>query len=663
MFSAEHASKLFVEGSLMRKVEKISCINNAWFVMNFSVQWLTADGKWQTSEWNSGNYPKGQTRTSPSLTSLGVPADAILVSPYVQAVAGLSHRPSEGVRAGDNGQAAAYEVTGTTLIFTVEMKTVPYLSAPTWQNWSKNLEHSPGATPYCFTPHNLAELTSAVAKVVDSGSQPATLRVSGQRHSQPPLVIGDNRGSAPPPRSTAYLVDMSCYADLGPEGDQTMVLDLTDPANPKVTVNPGVREDDLDAFLTRHNLMLKTVTAGGFFSLGGMTAVDVHGATVNEKIFAETVSAFTIMGADGSVSMINAKTPAWKAADGTSWSPLQFARVSLGGLGIVTSVTIEVLPRPFATTLAASKETFTLSDESAFVAKYKTLVKHTRIESFLNPYNNNFLTLCWDEVDPSTKTPNSAPPVETACSLAALSDEFGAPYEGAIVEPIAEAVAQAAQVANSSEGVLPPGANQVITLAFGEIEKMYEAAKGINSDLWLTQAARVIFMSYFIELPDLDNGLAIAWKGLNAVSTRVRPDGAFHIAGPLEFRFVKGGTAAMSGTYTENPDSSWFVNLDLIAFVEAKPASEYPVKLLQFFADIERDWVAMGGFPHNGKMYGFYDPTAAAGTHSVAPFNAHYLADLRTRRGNRLTAFKQFRQQCDPQGLFYNQFLRELLED
>jgi len=131
------------------------------------------------------------------------------------------------------------------------------------------------------------------------------LRVSGQRHSQPPLVIEDNR-SDPPRTARTWLIDLSCYADLGPEGDQQIELDVE---NKTVTVNAGVREDYLDAFLTANDLMLPTVTAGGFFSLGGMTAVDVHGATLDAPIFAETVSAFTLMGADGKMTTIGRDDP------------------------------------------------------------------------------------------------------------------------------------------------------------------------------------------------------------------------------------------------------------------------------------------------------------------------------------------------------------------
>jgi hypothetical protein len=170
-----------------------------------------------------------------------------------------------------------------------------------------------------------------------------------------------------------------------------------------------------------------------------------------------------------------------------------------------------------------------------------------------------------------------------------------------------------------------------------------------------------MFMSYFIELPDLDTaGLGKVWDSLNVVARRVIEDDSFHIAAPMEFRFVKAGDTAMAGTYSKN-SSAYFVNVDLIGFIEATPSADYPEKLLQFFADVERDWVAMDGFPHNGKMYGFYDPTLGAGTHTAA-FNTNFLADLRHRRGARLKAFNGYRKGHDPTGLFYNDFLRQLLE-
>jgi FAD/FMN-containing dehydrogenase len=536
-------------------------------------------------------------------------------------------------------------------------------TAPLWQNWSGNISHlpPPDGENYYFSPTNLSELKAVIASARAKG---VTVRVSGQRHSQPPLVTDDNRNK-PPQTPRSYLVDMSCYVDIGQSG-----IELG-PGPNQITLNPGLREDAVDAFLTRHNLMFKTVTAGGFFSLGGMTAVDVHGATVDAPIFAETASAFTILGADGSLTTIDASSP---TVDG--WSPLQFARVSLGGLGVVTRLTLDVLPRPYATTLQGGMKRYLLPDKSSFVAELGRQLtgpsKHDRLEVFYSPYAAapnlpfphlaNFLSLWWDVVpNPEPKTPNSAPVPSTACTLA-KEGKFGAPFFDGLAKWGAEFVRKSQYYDNPYNPFhLPPVPTAgFAAIALDEIESQVSAANAIHSDLWLTEASQVIFMSYFIELPNLDAaGLGKVWDGLDAVARRVIQNGNFHIAAPVEFRFMKGGDSALGGTYCTNPNA-YFVNLDLIAFIEPVRSADYPPLLLQFFADVERDWVALGGFPHQGKMYGFYDPTQPPGTYSAA-FNPSFLAALRTRRGARLQAFQQFRQQRDPTGLFYNDFLRQLL--
>ena len=511
--------------------------------------------------------------------------------------------------------------------------TLPSPSAPVWRNWSGNLVHQPASdgVKYYFTPKTLAELKSALAEAAKVPG--ATVRVSGQRHSQTPLVVDEDRD--PATQTRAFLIDMSCYKDLGPAADQSIVLG---PGRKQVTVNAGVREDELDAFLTQNNLLLPTVTAGGFFSLGGMTAVDVHGGTMDAPIFAETVSAFTLALADGSVTTIDSQSPLVDR-----WSPLQFARVSLGGLGVVTSVTINVEDRPWATTLTGGTERLGLADKAAFVETFGKLSKtHTRLETFFTPYATgsvgfplyakNFLALWWDVVnDPPAKTPNGASAQDSACVLAAKQPPvFGAPYLGQIAQYGADLAEQAQYVnmpGNTPEGFFEDGLTNpsiIAAVTFEVVEPEVETANRSHSDLWLTGAVQVIFMSYYIPLPDLDKaGLGKVWDGLDVVSRIVTKDGNFHVAAPMEFRFVKGGDTAMSATFAYDPQHTWFGNLDLIGFVkkEQKP-SDYSPKLLQFFADVEREWVKMGGFPHNGKMYGFYDPSPGgiAGS-STPPFN------------------------------------------
>jgi len=546
---------------------------------------------------------------------------------------------------------------------------VPH-SSPKWTNWSQNLVHNPiNGEIYYYSPRNLAELKTVLEVAAKNGK---IVRVSGQRHSQTPLVVDDNRGASPTTAKN-WLVDLSCYADLGAGRSERIV---PGPGPRQVTVNSGVREDELDAYLTAHNLMMQTVTAGGFFSLGGMTAVDVHGGTMNAPIFAETVSAFTIVRADGSEITIDTQSPRVG-----KWSPLQFARVSLGGLGIVTSVTIDVMDRPFATTLTGDTERIPITDRDAFVEKFRTLKDHTRLETFFTPYATssagfplyakNFLALWWDvKEDPSPKTPNvpptPAPP--NACALA-RKNEYGAPYMTGIAKYGAEAAERAQYVVkpgNTLAGVIKDKFDNpavIAAITFDVIVPDAAKANASHSEMWLSGAVRVIFMSYYIPLPALDDdGLRKVWDGLDVVSRIVTKDGNFHIAAPMEFRFVKGGDSAMSGTFTKDPEHTWFINLDLIGFVpEDKKASEYSPVLLQFFADVEREWVKMDGFPHQGKMYGFYDPTAPKGTHT-APFNRNFLADFRRRRGERLEAFNAYRKSLDPNGLFYNDYLRAVLE-
>src|SRR5215510_11095502 len=87
----------------------------------------------------------------------------------------------------------------------------------------------------------------------------------------------------------------------------------------------------------------------------------------------------------------------------------------------------------------------------------------------------------------------------------------------------------------------------------------------------------------------------------------------------------------MSGTFSKNRDA-YFVNLDLIAWVEPTKSSEYPDKLLKFFAHFERERVRSSGLPHNGKMFGFYDPTDPALDSHMPPFNKKFLSYITKQR-------------------------------
>ncbi|MGC4902616.1 hypothetical protein ACLQ2Y_25135 [Micromonospora echinospora] len=95
-------------------VQRIAVVNNAAFVMSFSVQ---ASNGLETA--STDTYPINQSRTI-DLTTTALPVGAD-VRPVVDAVAGVQRTPSSFVSYCENGQTATYSVTGTTYDYSVTL--------------------------------------------------------------------------------------------------------------------------------------------------------------------------------------------------------------------------------------------------------------------------------------------------------------------------------------------------------------------------------------------------------------------------------------------------------------------------------------------------------------------------------------------------------------
>ena len=544
----------------------------------------------------------------------------------------------------------------------------PLAQSITWQNWSKNLTYKSSLVgdKYYFTPQNHQEL-STIVKNAAAHKGKIKVRASGQRHSQPPLVANQNKQPKhkAPKNFDIWIIDLSCYKDLGQRGEKNIILNKE---NSEVTVNAGVREDELDAFLTANNMMLKTVTAGGFFSIGGMTTVDVHGATVNSTDFPGTVTAYTAMDYNGKNITYDTDLSNFQG-----YHPLQFHRVSLGALGIVTSVTLKIAERPYKNTLVPTQQLYQLDSAQDFINTYKKLLftdPNARVESFYNPYVKrpikNILALSW-HVDKNPSQPISNDPIpakiETACQYA-TGNTWGAPLLGGFLENITEALGESNQVSKGRTN-----GSIMVHMAFDNIKKKMKAAIKNNSSMWLTDAARVMFMSYTIPLNPTNESpenygkeLAVAWQALNIVKNRLEQSRDFILSVPMEFRFMKAGDAIMGASYSKNPNQR-FVGIEIIGFVHKGPGVSYPQNLLDFFATIECQWSRLGGMPHQGKMYGFYDPTINTSCKNIkgtAPFNPHYINYLKKKRGKGLKVFSHYQHTLDPYGMYCNDYLKTL---
>jgi hypothetical protein len=317
----------------------------------------------------------------------------------------------------------------------------------------------------------------------------------------------------------------------------------------------------------------------------------------------------------------------------------------------------------------------TIEDE--FVNTFLDFVKHDRLETFYDPYTGGYLPLMWDltnEYDeigsPNQQIQLSMDTIEHAvkkfygAKLNGILFNWGGPF--AVLQNTIQDTGTSAQYKKGSMGAKLLTKTAIKNIANSQVESAFS----LYSESWLLLASRCIFMSYFIELPDLESaGLRKTYRLLQVVSEIVNVKNNFHTTGPMEFRFVKGGDSVMAGTYNTNTDKI-YVNLDLIAFVNTgkfgKNPKNYPRKLLHFMASVERKWYAAGGLPHQGKMYGFFDPDGEDENY-CAPYNGNYINKLNDRRDERdpgaRKAFNEFRKEMDPKDMFLNNYMKKLIAD
>lgn len=97
-------------------VQSIACSNAAGFVMSFKIRALNDDG---TAAFlgDSDEYPIDQTR-SIDLSGLGI-AEGTWVTPQVYAVWGVGNEGDHYCVYAQNGETATYNVSGTTLSYSV----------------------------------------------------------------------------------------------------------------------------------------------------------------------------------------------------------------------------------------------------------------------------------------------------------------------------------------------------------------------------------------------------------------------------------------------------------------------------------------------------------------------------------------------------------------
>jgi xylitol oxidase len=168
------------------------------------------------------------------------------------------------------------------------------------RNWAGNVTYG---TERILRPRSTAEAQELV-------SSERSLRALGTRHSFTPVADSDSALL-----STEHLTE------------------IVEVGNDTVTVEAGIRYGDLARALHEHGVAVHNLASLPHISVGGAIATATHGSGARNGSLASSVSALELVRADGSLSHLR------RGEDG-----FDGAVVSLGALGLVTRVSLDVVP-------------------------------------------------------------------------------------------------------------------------------------------------------------------------------------------------------------------------------------------------------------------------------------------------------------------------------
>lgn len=177
-----------------------------------------------------------------------------------------------------------------------------------WANWAGNQRCAPRALRHPGSEHELADLLRDAAELDER------VKVVGSGHSFTAIACTDGQ-----------MIDLSRCAD---------VLEVDAEAG-TVTVQAGISLERLNQELDGYGLAMENLGDIAYQSIAGATATGTHGTGLGFGNLSTQIVGMRIVTADGSVLECDADDEA---------EVFEVARVGLGALGVVSSVTLRCVP-------------------------------------------------------------------------------------------------------------------------------------------------------------------------------------------------------------------------------------------------------------------------------------------------------------------------------
>ena len=235
-----------------------------------------------------------------------------------------------------------------------------------WRNWAGDQICAPARY---IAPRDEAELRRVVADAAAAGQ---TVRAVGSGHS---------------------FTDAACTDGVMVSLDNLRKIVDVDRASGLVEVQGGVKLHELGELLAQHGLAMENLGDIAVQSLAGAISTATHGTGLDYPNLSQQVHALELVTASGDVLSI----------DGSDPDTFRAARVAIGSLGVIATVTLKCVP---TYTLKRVDEPLPLDDVLGAMDEY--VERHEHWEFFTFPYTGVAFTRLSERTDVQPEPPGRA---------------------------------------------------------------------------------------------------------------------------------------------------------------------------------------------------------------------------------------------------------------
>eukprot|EP01088_Endostelium_zonatum_P001436 TRINITY_DN11742_c0_g1_i1.p1 TRINITY_DN11742_c0_g1~~TRINITY_DN11742_c0_g1_i1.p1 ORF type:complete len:515 (-),score=108.95 TRINITY_DN11742_c0_g1_i1:98-1642(-) len=238
-----------------------------------------------------------------------------------------------------------------------------------WQNWPASVRCHPASFS---SPSTEGEI---IAKIKHAQLGQQKVKVVGASHSWSPIVCsGEDDTNHFMNSSNIHLISMENFNNLV----------SIDSSQSIITVQAGMRIKKLVKILRQNNRALDFVPSYDELTVGGIISTGAHASSRWHSSFSTLVSEMRLITADGSIRTIQSSDPLFQSAG-----------ISLGLLGVISTVTIRTVP------LYTLSLNIAPMSPDAFFSHVSRTRNNTSVLGTWLPYTDSIFTLTIMPLPPS----------------------------------------------------------------------------------------------------------------------------------------------------------------------------------------------------------------------------------------------------------------------